>query len=119
MPAAIARAATATISFLCMRGAILAAFAALVIAWGGPAGAQLENITNREAVSALKTALEKGSRAAVEQLGRENGFFGDARVKKYFAGGNRIAMTFKMNAPPKETKADATDAKKKGATAAK
>lgn len=44
---------------------------------------------------------------------------GDARVKKYFAGGNRIAMTFKMNAPPKETKADATDAKKKGATAAK
>lgn len=49
--------------------------------WGGLAAAQLENITNREAVSALKTALEKGSRAAVEQLGRENGFFGDARVK--------------------------------------
>ena len=49
--------------------------------WAGEAPAQLENITNREAVSALKTALEKGARAAVEQLGRENGFYGDARVK--------------------------------------
>jgi hypothetical protein len=64
-----------------MRGAILAAFAALVMGSAAPAAAQLEDITNREAVSALKTALEKGSRAAVEQLGRENGFFGDARVK--------------------------------------
>jgi hypothetical protein len=64
-----------------MRGAILAAFAALVMAWAGLAAAQLENITNREAVSALKTALEKGSRVAVERLGREDGFFGDARVK--------------------------------------
>lgn len=49
--------------------------------WAIPVAAQLENITNREAVSALKTALEKGSRAAVDQLGRENGFFGDTRVK--------------------------------------
>ena len=49
--------------------------------WTIPVAAQLENITNREAVSALKTALEKGSRAAVDQLGRENGFFGDIRVK--------------------------------------
>jgi Protein of unknown function (DUF4197) len=64
-----------------MRGAIVAATAALVMGWAGLAAAQLENITNREAVSALRTALEKGSRAAVDQLGRENGFFGDARVK--------------------------------------
>jgi Protein of unknown function (DUF4197) len=64
-----------------MRGAIFAAFAALVMGWACNAPAQLENITNREAVNALKTALEKGSRAAVEQLGRENGFYGDARVK--------------------------------------
>jgi len=49
--------------------------------WAGETPAQLENITNREAVSALKTALEKGARAAVEQLGREDGFYGDARVK--------------------------------------
>jgi Protein of unknown function (DUF4197) len=64
-----------------MRGAILAAFAAFVMGWVGVAAAQLENITNREAVNALKTALDKGSRAAVEQLGREDGFFGDARVR--------------------------------------
>jgi len=64
-----------------MRGAILAAIAALVMGWAGETPAQLENITNREAVSALKTALEKGARAAVEQLGREDGFYGDARVK--------------------------------------
>jgi hypothetical protein len=64
-----------------MRVAIVAASAALVMGWTGPATAQLENITNREAISGLKAALEKGSRAAVEQLGRENGFFGDTRVK--------------------------------------
>ena len=51
------------------------------MAWAAPAAAQLEGITNREAVNALKTALDRGSRAAVEQLGRENGFFGDTRVK--------------------------------------
>ena len=69
------------ISFLCMRGACLAAFAALVLASAAPADAQLGDITNREAVGALRTALEQGSRAAVAQLGRENGFLGDARVK--------------------------------------
>jgi hypothetical protein len=64
-----------------MRGAIFAAFAALVIGWAASAAAQLEHITSREAVSALRTALDRGARAAVEQLGRENGFYGDARVK--------------------------------------
>jgi hypothetical protein len=64
-----------------MRVAIVAASAALVMGWTIPVAAQLDNITNREAVSALKTALEKGSRAAVDQLGRENGFFGEPRVK--------------------------------------
>ncbi len=49
--------------------------------WAAPCVAQLENITNREAISALRTALEKGSRAAVDQLGRQDGFFGDTRVK--------------------------------------
>jgi hypothetical protein len=51
---------------------------ALVMA--APAWAQLENISNRDAINALKTALNKGARAAVAQLGRENGFLGDARV---------------------------------------
>jgi uncharacterized protein DUF4197 len=64
-----------------MRAAIFAAFAAIVMACAAPAAAQLEGITNREAVNALRTALDRGSRAAVEQLGRENGFFGDTRVK--------------------------------------
>jgi len=46
-----------------------------------PAWAQLENITNREAINALKGALDRGARAAVAQLGHENGFLGDVRVK--------------------------------------
>ena len=51
------------------------------MAAAAPAAAQLENISSREATNALKSALERGSRAAVDQLGRENGFFGDGRVK--------------------------------------
>jgi len=46
-----------------------------------PVWAQLENISHQEAISGLKAALEKGSRAAVDQLGKENGFFGDTRVR--------------------------------------
>lgn len=49
--------------------------------WASLSAAQLENITDKEAISALRTALEKGSRAAVDRLGKENGFFGDPRVK--------------------------------------
>ncbi len=64
-----------------MRIALVATSAIVVMGWVNPAAAQLENITNKEAVSALRTALEKGSRAAVDQLGKENGFFGDTRVK--------------------------------------
>jgi len=56
--------------------ALLAVMAALV-----PAHAQLDKITNVEAVSGLKAALEKGTQAAVATLGRNDGFFGDARVK--------------------------------------
>jgi hypothetical protein len=46
-----------------------------------PAWAQLESVTNREAINALKNALDRGARTAVAQLGREDGFLGDARVK--------------------------------------
>jgi hypothetical protein len=46
-----------------------------------PAMAQLDRITNRDAVAALRAALEKGSQAAVAQLGRPDGFLGDVRVK--------------------------------------
>lgn len=58
---------------------IVLLFIGLVMA--APAWAQLESITNREAINALKGALDRGARAAVAQLGRENGFLGDARVR--------------------------------------
>jgi len=59
--------------------ALVLACAALLAA--APAAAQLERISNKDAVAGLKAALEKGSQAAVAQLGRPDGFFGDARVK--------------------------------------
>ena len=62
-----------------MKAAFLALIAAL--AWSQPAAAQLDRISNKQAVAALRTALEKGSRAAVSSLGRTDGFFGNARVK--------------------------------------
>jgi len=46
-----------------------------------PAIAQLDQITSREAVSGLKTALDKGLQAAVAALGRADGFFGNPQVK--------------------------------------
>ncbi len=59
-----------------------AAFALIaMLAWSPPAAAQLDRISNRDAVAALRTALEKGSRAAVESLGRTDGFFGNEQVR--------------------------------------
>lgn len=58
---------------------IVSLIVGLVIA--ASAWAQLESISNRDAVNALKGALDRGARAAVAQLGREDGFLGDARVK--------------------------------------
>jgi len=46
-----------------------------------PVSAQLDQISNSEAVSGLKAALEKGAVYAVDTLGRTDGFFGDSRVK--------------------------------------
>jgi hypothetical protein len=60
---------------------ILASFTAAVMLWTSPALGQLERITRQEAVSGLRTALEKGSHAAVVQLGRTDGFFGNPQVK--------------------------------------
>jgi hypothetical protein len=68
-----------------MKAGIFAAFAALVMAlftaWSAPAAAQLERISNQDAVAGLKSALEKGSQAAVASLGRDDGFLGNAKVK--------------------------------------
>ena len=64
-----------------MRSAIFALIGAAVMLCAAPAAAQLERISNRDAAAALRSALEKGSQAAVAQLGRPDGFLGDARVK--------------------------------------
>ena len=45
------------------------------------AEAALERITSREAASALKAALERGSSAAVASLGRVDGFLGNPQVR--------------------------------------
>jgi len=46
-----------------------------------PALAQLDQVSNRDAVAGLRAALEKGALYAVQTLGRTDGFFGDSRVK--------------------------------------
>ncbi len=51
------------------------------IAWSAGAHAQLERITRQDATAALKAALEKGSVAAVANLGRVDGFLGNPQVK--------------------------------------
>lgn len=43
--------------------------------------AGLDDITNRDAVNGLKQALTNGAQAAVAKLGRENGFYGDTRIR--------------------------------------
>ena len=63
------------------KGDILGAFTAVVMVWLAPAMGQLERITEKEAVSGLKAALEKGSQAAVSALGRADGFLGNPKVK--------------------------------------
>ena len=64
-----------------MSHAIFAVFAALVMTWSAPAVAQLEGLTNKDAAAGLRAALEKGSQAAVAQLGRSDGFLGNPQVK--------------------------------------
>ena len=58
----------------------------LAAAFAGFAGAALaasplDAISNKDAVAGLKAALEKGTQAAVSQLGRKDGFFGNPQVK--------------------------------------
>lgn len=59
--------------------ALLAACTAMLVS--APASAQLERLSNRDAVAGLKAALEKGSQAAVAALGRSDGFYGNPRVR--------------------------------------
>lgn len=46
-----------------------------------PALAQLERLTQRDALAGLKAALERGSHAAVAALGRTDGFLGNPQVR--------------------------------------
>lgn len=66
-----------------LRTHVVGSFVSFVLACGsaGAAHAQLDQLTQRDAAAGLRAALEKGSQAAVAQLGHEDGFFGDARVK--------------------------------------
>lgn len=44
-------------------------------------GAPVDKLSNEDTVGGLKEALSQSSNAAVGKLGRENGFFGNAKVK--------------------------------------
>lgn len=46
-----------------------------------PALAGLDSLTNKDATSGLKEALIQGAQTAVAELGKENGFYGDPRVR--------------------------------------
>jgi len=54
---------------------------ALLAGWLFPAQANVSALSNLDAVAGLKAALEKGSGAAVDLLGRTDGFFGNSAVK--------------------------------------
>lgn len=58
---------------------ILGFFALLVIS--AHAGASLDRISNTDAVSGLRQALNDGSLAAVARLGVQNGYFANPKVK--------------------------------------
>jgi hypothetical protein len=55
--------------------------AIILAAFTTAAAAQLDNLTNQDAVSGLKAALEKGTGAAVDLLGKTDGFYGNNAVK--------------------------------------
>lgn len=58
-----------------------AAVITLALGLAANASAQLESISRQDAVSALKAALEKGSQAAAETLGRPDGFLANDKVR--------------------------------------
>ena len=57
------------------------AFALTLMVWGLPAQANLDALSNQDATSGLKAALEKGAGVAVDLLGRTDGFLGNGAVK--------------------------------------
>lgn len=53
----------------------------MLVTCASAALAQLDRLTQREALAGLKAALEQGSNAAVAALGRADGFLGNPQVK--------------------------------------
>ena len=64
-----------------MRTTLVSLFVACAIGWAIPAQANVNALSNQEAVSGLKAALEKGAGVAVDLLGKTDGFFGNGAVK--------------------------------------
>ncbi len=64
-----------------MRTPLIGLSLALLLGWSMPALAGLDAVTNQEAASGLKSALEQGSSAAVDLLGKTDGFLGNKAVK--------------------------------------
>src|SRR5882672_11834099 len=64
-----------------MKAVRVAAMLGLLTGWAITAQANLDALTNQDAVSGLKAALEKGSGVAVDVLGKTDGFFGNGAVK--------------------------------------
>ena len=62
-----------------MRTRLFALIAGAAIAL--PAMAGLESISNQDAVAGLREALVKGTQYAVDSLGKQDGFFGNGKVK--------------------------------------
>lgn len=60
---------------------LISVLLALLTGWTMPARADLAALSNQDAVSGLKAALERGSGVAVSALGRTDGFFGNNAVK--------------------------------------
>jgi uncharacterized protein DUF4197 len=54
---------------------------ALALTCALPARANLDALSNQDAVSGLRAALEKGTAVAVDSLGKTDGFFGNGAVK--------------------------------------
>ena len=55
--------------------------AIILAVFASAAAAQLDRLTNQDAVSGLRAALEKGTGVAVDLLGKTDGFLGNGAVK--------------------------------------
>ena len=66
--------------------------AALLLVTGAAAAFSLSDLSNQDATSGLKAALEKGAKVAVGKLGRQNGFLDNDQVKIRLPGALEQAM---------------------------